>query len=60
LPILLANIAPMSKSDEVLREAKEDITEVSKKSGPAGLVVLFYIVAAIGGLVLIVLFLWAG
>jgi hypothetical protein len=48
----------MSRSDEVIQEAKEDIKQVPKKSGPAGLLVLFYIVAAIGGLVLIVLFLW--
>jgi hypothetical protein len=48
----------MSKSNEVLQEAREDIKEVPKKTGPAGLLVLFYIVAAITGLVLIVFFLW--
>jgi len=48
----------MSKSNEVVQEAKEDLKEVPKKSGPAGLVALFYIIAAIVGLVLIGLFLW--
>jgi hypothetical protein len=48
----------MSKSNDVLHEAKEDIKEVPRKSGPAGLLVLFYIVAAIIGLVIIVFFLW--
>lgn len=48
----------MSKSNEVLNEAKEDIKEVPKKTGPAGLLVLFYIVAALAGLVLVAFFLW--
>jgi hypothetical protein len=55
---LLVNIAAMSKSNEVLREAKEDIKEVPRKSGPAVLLVLFYIVAAVAGLVIIAFFLW--
>ena len=49
----------MSKSNEVVQEAKEDISELPKKSGPAGLVVLFYILAAMVGLVLIGLLLWS-
>ena len=47
----------MSKSNDVLQEAREDIKEVAKKSGPAGLLVLSYIVAALVGLVLIAFFL---
>jgi hypothetical protein len=48
----------MSKSDDVVHEAKEGIKEVPMKTGPAGLLLLFYIVAAIVGLILIVFFLW--
>ena len=48
----------MTKSNEVMHEAKENIKEVPKKTGPAGLLVLFYILAAIAGLVLIAFFLW--
>jgi hypothetical protein len=48
----------MGKPGEVLDEAKEDFKDVPRKSGPAGLVVIFYIVTAIVGIVLIGLYLW--
>jgi len=48
----------MSKSKDLVHEAKEDIKEVPKKSGPAELLVLFYVVAAIVGLAVIAFLLW--
>ena len=48
----------MSKPEKVAAEAKEDLKKVPQRAGPAGLVLVFYITAAIVGLLVIVWFLW--
>ncbi|HEY5883443.1 MAG TPA: hypothetical protein VIT88_02090 [Pyrinomonadaceae bacterium] len=48
----------MGESDEIVDEAKEDLKKVPKRTGPAGLLVFFYITAALVGLLVIVWFLW--
>ena len=46
----------MSKSEKVLDEAKENLDKVPKKTGPAGLLIVFYLVAAFVGLLVIAWF----
>ena len=48
----------MSKPEKVIDEAKEDLKKVPKRTGPAGLLVVFYITVAIVGLLVIAWFLW--
>ena len=48
----------MDEPEKVVDEAKEDLKKVPKRTGPAGLVVVLYITAAIVGLLVIVLLLW--
>lgn len=55
---MLAIIDQMGESDEIVDEAKEDLKKVPKRTGPAGLLVFFYITAALVGLLVIVWFLW--
>ena len=48
----------MVKPEKVVVEAREDLEKVPKRSGPAGLLIIFYITAAIVGLIVIVWLLW--
>lgn len=50
----------MDKPEKVVVEAKEDLEKVPKRTGPAGLLIVFYITAAIVGLLVLVWFLWTG
>ncbi len=56
---MLANMDQMDKSDKVEDEAKEGLKKVPKRTGPAGLLIVFYITAATAGLLVIVWLLWA-
>ena len=55
---LLVNMDQMGKPEKVANNAKEDLKKVPKLTGPAGLLIIFYITAAIVGLLVIVWFLW--
>lgn len=48
----------MAKPEKVVVEAKEDLKKVPKRTGPAGLLLVFYITAALVGLLVLVWFLW--
>ena len=48
----------MGKPEEVVDQAKEDLQKVPKRTGPAGLLVVFYIIAATVGLLVIAWLLW--
>jgi hypothetical protein len=48
----------MEKSEEVVDKAKQDLEKLPKRTGPAGLLVAFYIIAALVGLLVIAWFLW--
>ena len=48
----------MGKPEKVVEEAKKDLKEVPKKTGPAGLLIVFYITAAVVGLLVIAWLLW--
>ena len=56
--VLLVNMDQMVKPVKVFVEAKEDLEKVPKRSGPARLLIIFYITAAIVGLIVIVWLLW--
>ena len=58
MPILLVNMDQMGKPEKVVYEAKDDLEKVPKRTGPAGLLIVFYISAAVVGLLLIVWLLW--
>lgn len=58
MPILLVNMDQMGKPEKVVDEAKDDLEKVPKRTGPAGLLIVFYISAAVVGLLLIVWLLW--
>ena len=48
----------MGKPEEIAHEAKEDLEKVPKRTGPAGLLIVFYIIAAALGLLVIGWLLW--
>lgn len=48
----------MDKPEKVVVEAEEDLEKVPKRTGPAGLLIVFYITVAIVGLLVLVWFLW--
>ena len=56
--VLLVNMDQMAKPEKVVVEAKEGLKKVPKRTGPAGLLVVFYITAALVGLLVLVWLLW--